>query len=140
MVPKFQVATACFSCSPHVLNSSKFTPILWRPLNYFTFQIIISTFIIILTSSLLFYPYQKDERVLPGNLPTIRCSFFPPPPKIKCLSLLPQHFSLLLLFCYPSELSPFRLQRFKEKSKVRRGNRDLPFERIEICREAFLNL
>jgi hypothetical protein len=39
MVPKFQVATACLSCSPPDLNSSKFTPLLWSPLNYLTFQI-----------------------------------------------------------------------------------------------------
>jgi hypothetical protein len=34
MVPNFQVSTACVSCNPPDLDSSKFTPLLWRPLNY----------------------------------------------------------------------------------------------------------
>jgi hypothetical protein len=54
-----------------------------------------------LTSSLLLYTYQKDERALPGSLLTIRCSFSPPPPS----HFSPNIFSLLLLFCCPSELS-----------------------------------
>jgi hypothetical protein len=45
----------------------------------------------ILTSSVPFYPYQKDERALPGYLLT-GCSFSPS--DIKRLSLSPQMFSL----------------------------------------------
>jgi hypothetical protein len=45
----------------------------------------------ILTSSLPFYPYQKDERELPGYLLT-RCSFFPL--RYKALLAFPQMFSL----------------------------------------------
>jgi hypothetical protein len=42
MVSKFQVATACFSCSPPKVNSSEL-PLALGPRNYLTFQII-STF------------------------------------------------------------------------------------------------
>jgi hypothetical protein len=45
----------------------------------------------ILTSSLPFYPYQKDERALPGYLLT-RWSFFPLRYRIKRLSLSPRCF------------------------------------------------
>jgi len=45
----------------------------------------------ILTSSLPFYPYQKDERALPGFLLT-RCSFFPL--RYKAPLAFPQMFSL----------------------------------------------
>jgi hypothetical protein len=103
MVPKFHVATACFSCSPPDLNSSKWTPLLWRPLNCllnfpnYNFNIprqanqnsavsvIKFSLLITLTSSLLFYPYQKDERALPGNFLTTWCSFSPPGVAV-CLS------------------------------------------------------
>jgi hypothetical protein len=42
-----------------------------------------------LTSSLSFYPYQKDERALPGYL-LIRCPFSLRP-TMKCVSLLPHN-------------------------------------------------
>jgi hypothetical protein len=54
------------------------------------------------TSSVLFCPYQKDERALPGNLVVIRYSFSPPPQVIKCLSFLSIIFSLL----YSSAILP----------------------------------
>jgi hypothetical protein len=141
MVPKFQVTTVCFSCSPPGLNPSKFTPLLWRPLNYLlnlpnynfninqqanqnsTVSIIKLSLLITLTSSLLFYPYQKDERVLPGNLLNIRCSFSSP--EIKCLSLLPQHFllaSTLLISFRTLSLSLFLLQRVKSSHAVETQN------------------
>jgi hypothetical protein len=109
MVPKFQVATACFSCSPLDLNSSKFTPLLWMLLNYllnlpnYNFNIhqwanknsavsvVKLSLLITITSSLLCFPYQKDERALPGNLLTIRCS---PPPRNKMSLTSPPTFSL----------------------------------------------
>jgi hypothetical protein len=43
MIPKFQDATACFSCSRLYLINRNY-PLAVGPLNYFTFQII-STFI-----------------------------------------------------------------------------------------------
>jgi hypothetical protein len=64
----------------------------------------------ILTSSLLFYPYQKDERALPEYLLT-RCSFSPS--DIKRLSFSPRCFlfsSTLILSFLTLSLS-LRLQR-----------------------------
>jgi hypothetical protein len=58
-----------------------------------------------LTSSLSFYPYQKDERALPGNLLTIRC--FPPHSEIKFLSLL-LHNSLYSSAILLNSVSVFR--------------------------------
>jgi hypothetical protein len=56
----------------------------------------------ILTSSLSFYPYQKDERALPGYLLTRR-SFFSPP-DIKRLSLSPRtHFRVKKHFALTHE-------------------------------------
>jgi hypothetical protein len=54
----------------------------------------------ILTSSLPFYPYPKDERALPGYLLT---RYYFSPSNIKRLSLPPPDvFSLRLLSYYPS--------------------------------------
>jgi hypothetical protein len=50
------------------------------------------------TRSLSLFPFLKDERVALGCLP--KCTFSPS--DIKCLSLLPKNFSLLLHFRYPS--------------------------------------
>jgi hypothetical protein len=72
----------------------------------------------ILTSSLPFYPYQKDEWALPGYLLT-RCSFFPS--DIKHLSLSPRCFlftSTLILSFLTLSLS-LRLQRVKKVWNVR---------------------
>lgn len=44
MFPELQLATACFSHIPPNLDI-KITPLLWKLLNYLTFQIIISTHI-----------------------------------------------------------------------------------------------
>jgi hypothetical protein len=72
----------------------------------------------ILTSSLPFYPYQKDERALPGCLLT-RCSFSPL--RYKAPLAFPQMFSLF--FCSYTILSDslsVRLQRVKsETSRMR---------------------
>jgi hypothetical protein len=54
----------------------------------------------ILTSSLPFYPYQKDERVLPGYL-LKSCSF--PPLTYKAHFAFPQMFSL---YFYSSAVLP----------------------------------
>jgi ABC-type multidrug transport system permease subunit len=53
--------------------------------------------LVIVMSSISFYPYQKDEWALPGNLRTKGVFYLP---GIKCLSLLPHNFltaSFLLL-------------------------------------------
>jgi hypothetical protein len=69
----------------------------------------------ILTSSLPFYLYQKDERALPGYLLT-RCSFSPS--DIKLLSLSPRCFlftsTLMLSFLTLSLSLSLRLQRVNQ--------------------------
>jgi hypothetical protein len=114
MVPKFQVATARFSCSPPYLNSSNLSPCCCRTiklLNFSNHHFIIHekqnsavclnlSLLTTLRSSLSFYPCQKDERAVPGKVITTRCSFLPP--EINRLSLLPQIFGLLLLLYCPS--------------------------------------
>jgi hypothetical protein len=54
----------------------------------------------ILTSSLPFYPYQKDEWALPGY-PLTTCSFFPP--RYKAPLAFPEMFSLRF---YSSTIRP----------------------------------
>jgi hypothetical protein len=127
MVPKLKVAIACFSCCPPDLNSSKFTPLLWRPLNYllklphFNFNIhqeanqnsavsvIKLSLLITLTSSRLFYPYQKDERALSGNLLTnYKMLFHPTRNKVSLTSppIFPLCFYSFAIL--PSSLSLWR--------------------------------
>jgi hypothetical protein len=71
MVPKFQVATACFSCSHPDFKLIKITP--FCGCHPFVFQIIDKTIRnlkfrclkpppITITSSLSYYSYHKDER------------------------------------------------------------------------------
>jgi hypothetical protein len=133
MFPKFQVPTAYFSCSPPDLSSLKFTPpppLLWRPLNYllnisnYNFNIhrqenknsdvsvIKLSLFITLTSSILFYPCQKDERALSGNLLIYDALS---PQEIKCLSLLPQHFLFASTLLLSFRTLSLRLQRVKQK-------------------------
>jgi hypothetical protein len=83
----------------------KIYPLLCRPRNYLTLEIIISKCINRKNKlppplsqaftayqpnafTLSFYPYQKDRWALPGNLIKIRWS----PHVIKCFSLLPHNF------------------------------------------------
>jgi hypothetical protein len=66
----------------------------------------------ILASLLPFYPYQKDERELPGYLLT-RCSFYPLHPDIKLLSLLPA-----FLYVYSSAIFPNSLSLSTSKEKT----------------------
>jgi hypothetical protein len=42
MVPKFQVATACFSCSPPDLNLSKLSSLAGKATKFFFFKIILN--------------------------------------------------------------------------------------------------
>jgi hypothetical protein len=72
MVLTFQVATACFSCSPAILNSSKLSPVV-DDVDLIVFQIIDKAIRnskfrylseatpITITSSLSHYSYQKDK-------------------------------------------------------------------------------
>ena len=61
MVPRIQVATECFSCSPPHLNSPKLIPLLSIQSVSFHQSSILSSY----TSC----SYQKDKRATPGNLP-----------------------------------------------------------------------
>jgi hypothetical protein len=72
----------------------------------------------ILTSSLPFYPYQMDERALPGYLRT-RCFFSPVDILVKRFSLSPRCFlftSALLISFLTLCLSLFSAQRAKRSS------------------------
>jgi hypothetical protein len=66
----------------------------------------------ILTSLLPFYPYQKDERALPGY-PLTRCPFYPLHPDVKFLSLLPAYIYVYSCAIFPDSLS---LSTSKEKT------------------------
>jgi hypothetical protein len=124
MVPKFQVATACFSCSPPNFKLIKITPCCGC--RRFVFQIIDKTIrnskFRCLSEAI---PYHHNvftfTLFLPEGRPGVAWEpsnkmmlFLPPPPlKIKCLSLHLLISSLNLLFIYPSHLSSLRLQRVK---------------------------
>jgi hypothetical protein len=104
--PNTQLLLQASHAALPILNSSKL-PLALGPRNYLTFKLYQLSVInygtkfcrlclklllpTILTSSLAFYPYQKDERALPGYLLT-RSSFFPL--RYKAPLAFPQMFSL----------------------------------------------
>jgi hypothetical protein len=114
MVPKFQVATACFSCNPPNFKLIKITPCC--RCCRFVFQIIDKTIRNSKFRSLSeATPYHHNVFTFTLFLPQGRAGvawepsnkmmLFLPPRKIKCLSLHPLISSLNLLFIYPSHLS-----------------------------------
>jgi hypothetical protein len=69
--------------------------------------------------------YQKDERALPGDLPSRKLSFCPPPPNFKCS-----------VSHYPSTLS-LRLQRVKHLDSLLVKTRDassMPAPHVPVYR------
>jgi hypothetical protein len=129
MVPKFQVATACFSCSPPDFKLIKITPCCGC--RRFIFQIIHKT---IRNSKFRCLseatPYHHNvfafTLFLPKGLAGVAWDpsnkmmlCLPPPWKIKCLSLHHLISSLNLLFIYPSHLSLSLSLGFKRIYSVR---------------------
>jgi hypothetical protein len=114
MIPKYEVATACFSCRPPgpkfigtIIKAQKISfQIMKFTINSenqnFASPCLKSLLLTIQTSSSLSYcPYQKDERAKPGNFHTKLG--FPPPPKTKCFWLL----TWLFPFTYSSTLHSY---------------------------------
>jgi hypothetical protein len=117
MVPKFQVATACFSCSPSDFKLIKITPRCGcRRRNCFpNYRQNNQKFKIPLSVCLKPPPYYNnvftitlfppEGRAGVAWEPSNKMMLFLPPRKIKCLSLHLLISSLNLLFIYPSQLS-----------------------------------
>jgi hypothetical protein len=93
----------------------KITPLLWRPLNYLTFQIIISTYInqkikitlslkLLLLTTLTLFTLILSLSEGRAGIAWEPCNnkMLSLPPDVKCLSLLPHSFLFDLLFYYPS--------------------------------------
>jgi hypothetical protein len=114
MVPKFQVATACFSRSPPNFKLIKITPCCGC--RRFVFQIIDKTirnskFRCLSEATPYHYNVFTFTLFLPEGRagvawePSNKMMLFLPRRKVKCLSLHPLISSLNLLFIYPSHLS-----------------------------------
>jgi hypothetical protein len=128
MVSKFQVATACFSCSPQTHQNYSVV----NAADLIVFQIIDKT---IRNSKFrclseatpyhhnvfTFALFLPEGRAGLAWEPSNKMKLFLPPRKIKCLSLHSLIYSLNLLFIYPSHLSlslslsRLRLQRVKHR-------------------------
>jgi hypothetical protein len=114
MVPKFQVATACFSCSPPNFKLIKITPYYGcRLFNCFPnyrynkkFKIPLSEATPYYHNVLTFTLFLPEGRACVAWEPSKNNVLSPPPPrKMKCHSLHPLISSLNLFFIYPSHLS-----------------------------------
>jgi hypothetical protein len=101
MVPKFQVATACFSCSPPNFKLIKTIPCCGchqiNCPNYRKCKLKIRNSGLLEATSyhlkvFTFTLFWSEGRAGIAWEPSNKLMLFPPPPKLKCLSLLPLYF------------------------------------------------